>query len=1823
MSRLQRAATLREFSPQSCGDLLEAFVARRDAAAFAELVRRHGPKVYAVCRRVIGHHQTAEDAYQAVFVILARKAHTVRPRSAVGGFLYGVARHAALRALSMNRRRKETLAGEVPDCAADQSIPVDPDVLVMLDEEIANLSDAYRAAVVLCELDGVSRADAARQLGVAEGTVSSRLAAARKQLAARLAKRGVAFSAGLFVALSESAGATLPPFLEPTVALLPPTVSAIAAGVMRTMILSKLKAAVTLGVLLTAFAAWSFVPSAAPNANAAPAPTPRAEKDDAGLIWTWDMASGTLTAFAEDGTKEREVALKAARHFQGFGADGETLLFLAKKGQLTDDESGLTLHFGKPDDLAAATDTGIAYKANDGYLLTRDKKRVVRHELTQVGRVGANPQPKLFRHTLIDLKDKNETVIELPDSAQIMWESRDGKEWIAMVYSLGADPKLPGYRYLRIPKAGGQPTPICDTHHFVFFEPSPDGRSYLGIGVAFPPPGDAEAFSLYHLTAGGKATELEQFADFEQRNLFWSPGGKRYVMKKLGDADVFVADADGKNRKKLFAIPDAGKQTHVVGWLPAKKKIAALPKPDGLIWTYNAVSGKLVGYAPDGTTARELTLTDGALFLGLTPDGERILYAGVKGKLPANPKDPPGGLTLHLRPLGEADAGTDLGVPWHPKNEGIPFHFSQDGRTFVYSPLASPDQEFSSPRKHFRVDLATKTATEVAFSAGGEFIALSPDGRWAIGNINGKVHKVPLNGDRTTPVADYCLIHTAAFTPDGKSVLFCGERAARQPGQREYRSAVWALDLAANRVTELASAVNAADFRGAFWSPDGQQVVFGSTRLTPASSTPDTVEAAKGGQPGQPSPLAFNQAEYRIVVGDPQGKVVKMWSVQDLEKEKEQEGYTQLLGWFPAKKKIAAPPPEAGTIWTYDYKTGDLTAYSPAGKQEKTLKLKDGRQFLGMTPDGKKLAFVGISGKLVPPGSGPALTVHLRDVNDSTDGESTGIDYLPGDQFVWANDGTRVIRERPGAVLFSGASDLPAFDHTLIDLATKKEIKPEGVGLHEQVIGWGPDDSWLLLAQYTGKVRAGAVTSFRTKLHRFAFDTKRSKALGEELQVYNPVVAPDGRTLFGVGCQLTDATDLQRCAMVRIELSTGKTTEVVHHKGQGFAAGRWSPDGRRVAYIWTDAASPDQATLEIRDADGGNAMTVTISTPAQGQPEVAVLGWFPTARKKISVPPPSPTDVKAAFLKAAGDSAAAVALFDRVAADPHRLAVLTEAVQDPRRTGDLYAAELWRVWRAAASPSAPEGGVPAADAAVCLFLGGDPTTADVLRNYPVPADATEGFRTHETVILSTAVNLELFAKDRKEPFGHLIAGWAAARSDPWARGSAIETARTYRLAAMIPLARRLAADVKAEARFRLAAVTLLADLGGTAERDVLVKLLDDKSECDSRTLTIKGEAAPTVTRQVRDVALGCLLVMDGAKIAAVGFDEFDFWKPDYRTPAEYFRLAPFGFVNDDSRGRAHAKAAAILKAPLPKEKPAAPGTIAFFQQSVGQLRLIDSDGGNERTLKEIAVSDQVRLSPNGKQVAYLVFGGERGTRAEVPRRVFVRAIDGGGPGTDLGVLGRHLAWSPDGKKLAVTDYDNPPPPAVFEATHVIVEVATKETTDLKLPKGNILLDWSADGKQFLTEQVVTKAGKPQNNRLVLLPAAGEEVRALGPVRDTITGGRFSPDGKFILALGTGAGKPGEAFRKVPVLIDVATNKVTPVPKVDDKADAESVCWSPDGKRLAYSWKVRPGGTLEVLAGADTESRVTVCDRDGTNAKQLATTTAAGAFTVIFGSLDWR
>src|SRR5262249_55080585 len=155
----------------------EDYVSRRDEGAFVTLMRRHGPMVWGVCRRVLHSHHDAEDAFQATFLVLVRKAASIQPRQMVANWLYGVAHQTALnsRTTATRRKERERQVMDMPEPAA-----VEPgfgrDLQALLDKELSRLPDKYRTVIVLCDLEEKPRKEVARQLGCPEGTVAGRLA---------------------------------------------------------------------------------------------------------------------------------------------------------------------------------------------------------------------------------------------------------------------------------------------------------------------------------------------------------------------------------------------------------------------------------------------------------------------------------------------------------------------------------------------------------------------------------------------------------------------------------------------------------------------------------------------------------------------------------------------------------------------------------------------------------------------------------------------------------------------------------------------------------------------------------------------------------------------------------------------------------------------------------------------------------------------------------------------------------------------------------------------------------------------------------------------------------------------------------------------------------------------------------------------------------------------------------------------------------------------------------------------------------------------------------------------------------------------------------------------------------------------------------------------------------------------------------------------------------------------------------------------------------------------------------------------------------------
>jgi RNA polymerase sigma factor (sigma-70 family) len=252
-------------------NLLERFVVECDESAFAALVSRHGPMVLGVCRRILREEHDVEDAFQATFLVLVRRARAIRDSSLLGHWIYGVAYRVAVRARANAVRRhiKEPLDGE--DVIIDKSTPSSDseqrELRAVLDEELTRLPEVLRAPMVLCYLEGLTHEEAANQLRWPVGTVHSRLNRAREQLRRRLTRRGfttddvaltataamqpvpsVLLDATIRMSLSFTARQTTATALASATA----TATALSDGVLQTMMMTKLKivgAATLAGVL--------------------------------------------------------------------------------------------------------------------------------------------------------------------------------------------------------------------------------------------------------------------------------------------------------------------------------------------------------------------------------------------------------------------------------------------------------------------------------------------------------------------------------------------------------------------------------------------------------------------------------------------------------------------------------------------------------------------------------------------------------------------------------------------------------------------------------------------------------------------------------------------------------------------------------------------------------------------------------------------------------------------------------------------------------------------------------------------------------------------------------------------------------------------------------------------------------------------------------------------------------------------------------------------------------------------------------------------------------------------------------------------------------------------------------------------------------------------------------------------------------------------------------------------------------------------------------------------------------------------------------------
>jgi RNA polymerase sigma factor (sigma-70 family) len=631
--------------------LLEQYLAKHDEGAeagFAALVERHGPMVLRVCRQVLGDPHDAEDAFQATFAVLARSAGSLRRRDSVASWLHGVARRVAMhaRADAARRRRHERQCAVEEDAESrEDGIDNATDGWPELHEELARLPSAYRESVVLCYMEGLTTAAAARRLGCAQGTVLARLSRARDRLRRRLVARGLTLSAGLLAAeLSRGAAkAAVPAELARSVVptatkvaagatvagALPAPVAALAEGVLSMMFRTRLKgiigtvaalAVVTLGIGALAHRTIG----ARPQAPVARVDAPAQKKD--GPVAEIIVRAADLS---------RELG---AERFMGIAAiDPET-------GRWRTLYKGLTLGPGRvsPDgcsfvssslgvddipeetgvwvqDLTGRTPPRRIFERRGEPFWINDGRQVVLGVWTR----GSDR----FETWRVNADGSGRTRLPIPEDDLVLDASRDGT-WLA-TRTIGGDPRHKGRLTLVHPDGTGArhlTEGSAKDDRVAIFKIAPDGRrvAYAEI-TAVDQVRHAELF-IADIDGQHRTRIPTRFEPGTSVVPFWSPDGSRLVLDLLdsgtNEGSIVLVDLDGSNfHFRKLTLPAGRWSVMVCDWkmlAPDIRLEATDTPPDAktlrgryrtLIQEYQKARGRA---APRSYARRFLQLTESA-----------------------------------------------------------------------------------------------------------------------------------------------------------------------------------------------------------------------------------------------------------------------------------------------------------------------------------------------------------------------------------------------------------------------------------------------------------------------------------------------------------------------------------------------------------------------------------------------------------------------------------------------------------------------------------------------------------------------------------------------------------------------------------------------------------------------------------------------------------------------------------------------------------------------------------------------------------------------------------------------------------------------------------------------------------------------------------------------------------------------------------------------------------------------------------------------------------------------------------------------------------
>jgi RNA polymerase sigma factor (sigma-70 family) len=469
------------------GQLIERFSDSRSAeAAFEALVARHGPMVRQVCRQILRHEHDADDAFQAVFLVLARRAGSIRDPDLLASWLYGVSLRTARRA----RRRRGLKSASQPEPSDSTEAPdrtiARREEAEALHDEIGRLPENQRRAVVLCHLQGLTHEEAASRLGIPSGTVGVRLMRARERLRSCLTRRGFASSVFLFPSpidsLAGRASVAISYLQGAASGEVPAGVASLAEGVLRTMIPLKLKFAIAfLGVGVVAIGAWSLAkaPIAASSTAVAPqtpkpAPTPARALPEA--FFVIDRGTALL------GPNGEEIArLDSDSNAAGaITPDGDRVAFskFHKDGRGGGRSELLIQSRSRPEERISIPKIYGATGSSFLPLWSSDGKRIL---ICEQGRNAEGVKGSAYR--LYDLGTKDLTTLKLPDAWWPSDWSTDGKRLLTTL-GIGGAPRIAWVNT----DGTGEPQFITSEDQVAWgAKLSPDGRRILcKVGLKSP-----------------------------------------------------------------------------------------------------------------------------------------------------------------------------------------------------------------------------------------------------------------------------------------------------------------------------------------------------------------------------------------------------------------------------------------------------------------------------------------------------------------------------------------------------------------------------------------------------------------------------------------------------------------------------------------------------------------------------------------------------------------------------------------------------------------------------------------------------------------------------------------------------------------------------------------------------------------------------------------------------------------------------------------------------------------------------------------------------------------------------------------------------------------------------------------------------------------------------------------------------------------------------------------------------------------------------------------------------------------------------------------